>query len=217
MSTNAPTPASPELPAHARVAVVAARFNEGIVDGLLAGCLRRLKEHGISEDRVEVHRVPGAFELPVAAKVLSQTGGFHAVVCLGCVIRGDTPHFDYVAGEAARGIQQVAVTEGLPVIFGVLTTNTQEQAVQRIGGSHGHAGERAADAAAEMIAMVAKVTGGEGQAEAQPAAAEAPPQAGPRVPNRHRARPRAPIAPPQSSPPKPDPFFASLIKQQRGE
>jgi 6,7-dimethyl-8-ribityllumazine synthase len=214
MSTDAPSAEAPDVPPHARVAVVAARFNQKIVDELLAGCLRRLAQHGIAEDRVEVHRVPGAFELPVAAKVLAGTGGFHAIVCLGCVIRGDTPHFDYVAGEAARGIQQVAVTEGLPVIFGVLTTNTEEQALQRTGGSHGHAGERAADAAAEMIALVAKVTGG-ADAQPQQQAAVGPQQTAPRVPNRYKAR-RPPIAPPQSSTSKPDPFFASLINQQRG-
>src|SRR5207253_1723455 len=146
-----------EVPRDARVAVVAARFNAPIVDELLAGCLRRLEALGVSEDRVAVQRVPGAFELPVAAKVLARTGRFRAVVCLGCVIRGDTPHFDYVAGEAARGIQQVALSESLPVIFGVLTTNTEQQALDRIGGSHGHAGERAAEAALEMIALVHRV------------------------------------------------------------
>lgn len=156
MSAQAPHFVPSDLPPGARVAVVAARFNATIVDELLAGCLRRLNELGLSGDRVKTHRVPGAFELPVAAKVLAQTGRFSAVICLGCVVRGDTPHFDYVAGEAARGIQQVAVTEGLPVIFGVLTTNTEQQALDRTGGPHGHAGERAAEAAAEMIAMVAK-------------------------------------------------------------
>ena len=133
---------------------VAARFNAEIVDELLAGCLRRLGALGVDEARVTVHRVPGAFELPVAAKVLARTGRYGAVICLGCVIRGDTPHFDYVAGECARGIQDVAIWEHLPVILGVLTTNTQEQALARAGGSHGHAGVWAADAAAEMINLV---------------------------------------------------------------
>ena len=157
MSTQSPQALTTKIPPGARVAVVAARFNGKIVEELLAGCLRRLKELGLPPDRVETHRVPGAFELPVAAKVLAQTKRFSAVVCLGCVVRGDTPHFDYVAGEAARGIQQVAVSEGLPVIFGVLTTNTEQQALDRIGGSHGHAGERAAEAALEMVAMVTNV------------------------------------------------------------
>jgi 6,7-dimethyl-8-ribityllumazine synthase len=160
MSTAAPKPLAPAPPGDARVAVVAARFNATIVDELLSGCLRRLKELGLADDHVETHRVPGAFELPVAAKVLARTGRFSAVICLGCVVRGDTPHFDYVAGEAARGIQQVAIAEGLPVIFGVLTTNTEQQALDRVGGTHGHAGERAAEAAVEMIAMVAGVARG---------------------------------------------------------
>ena len=153
MSTNAPVAANARVPADARVGIVAARFNSTIVDELLAGCLRRLRELGLEESRVETHRVPGAFELPVAAQTMGRTGRFSAIICLGAVIRGDTPHFDYVAGEAARGIQQVALSENLPVIFGVLTTNTEQQAIDRIGGSHGHAGERAAEAAVEMIAL----------------------------------------------------------------
>jgi len=154
MSTQAPAPLSElQLPANVRMAVVAARFNADIVDELLAGCLRRLKALGVAEDRVYVERVPGAFELPVAAKLLARTGRFGAIVCLGAVVRGDTPHFDYVAGECARGIQQVALSEAVPVIFGVLTTNTHQQALDRIGGSHGHSGERAAEAAVEMIAV----------------------------------------------------------------
>lgn len=160
MSKNGPAFLSADVPPDAKVAIVAARFNAEIVDELLAGCLRRLKALGIDEARVAVHRVPGAFELPVAAKVLAQTRKFAAVICLGCVVRGDTPHFDYVAGEAARGIQRVALDEGLPVIFGVLTTNTDEQARARAGGAHSHAGENAAEAALEMIAMVNKVRKG---------------------------------------------------------
>ena len=156
MSTDAPAFTPTDVPRDARVAIVAARFNASIVDELLSGCLRRLASLGVPQDRVDVHRVPGAFELPVAAKVLAQTNRFSAIVCLGCVIRGDTPHFDYVAGEAARGIQQVALSESLPVIFGVLTTNTREQALDRTGGPHGHAGERAAEAAVEMILMCAR-------------------------------------------------------------
>ena len=154
MSTQAPAFVPGHVPHDARVAVVAARFNGTIVDELLAGCLRRLAGLGVSGDRVETYRVPGAFELPVTAKVLAETGRFAAIVCLGCVIRGDTPHFDYVAGEAARGVQQVAVLTGVPVIFGVLTTNTEQQALDRTGGTHGHAGERAAEGALEMISVL---------------------------------------------------------------
>ena len=160
MSTHVPAPAATTFPAGTRVAVVAARFNAHIVDELLAGCLRKLGQMGLNDAAIDVHRVPGAFELPVAAKLLAQTKQFGAVICLGCVIRGDTPHFDYVAGECARGIQQVAIAESLPVIFGVLTTNTEEQARARTGGSHGHAGEWAAQAAAEMIDLAARVKTG---------------------------------------------------------
>ncbi len=156
MSTHAPPFNPADVPRDALIAIVAARFNAHIVDELLAGCTRRLKELGIAENRVLVHRVPGAFELPVAAQWLAEMEKYSAIICLGCVIRGDTPHFDYVAGEAARGIQQVAINNGLPVIFGLLTTNTEEQAQARIGGAHGHAGERAAEAALEMIALFAK-------------------------------------------------------------
>jgi 6,7-dimethyl-8-ribityllumazine synthase len=157
MSTHAPKEIANELHPDARIAIVAARFNAHIVDELLAGCLKQLKARKLDESRMTVHRVPGAFELPVAAKMLAHTKRFDAVICLGCVIRGDTPHFDYVAGECARGIQRVALDESLPVIFGVLTTNTEEQARERIGGKHGHAGERAADAAVEMIALARKL------------------------------------------------------------
>jgi 6,7-dimethyl-8-ribityllumazine synthase len=157
MSKDAPVFSPAEIPANARVAIVAARFNEKIVDELLKGCQQRLAEAQLTGDRLEIHRVPGAFELPVAAKALADTKKFASVICLGCVIRGDTPHFDYVAGEAARGIQQVAILTSLPVIFGVLTTNTHQQALDRLGGSHGHAGERAADAALQMIALLARI------------------------------------------------------------
>src|SRR5688500_2804423 len=142
MSTHVPSPPATKFPTGTSVAVVAARFNAHIVDELLAGCLRRLAQMGLGEAQIAVHRVPGAFELPVAAKVLAQTKQFAAVICLGCVIRGDTPHFDYVAGECARGIMNVSLAESLPVIFGVLTTENEEQARDRAGGAHGHAGER---------------------------------------------------------------------------
>jgi 6,7-dimethyl-8-ribityllumazine synthase len=159
MSTDLPAGVHVEIPATAKIAVVAARFNGSIVDELLAGCLRQLEALKVDSSRIVVHRVPGAFELPVAAKALARRKAFAAVICLGAVIRGDTPHFDYVAGECARGLQDVAISEGLPVLFGVLTTNTQEQALERIGGKHGHAGERAADAAVEMIALLSRING----------------------------------------------------------
>ena len=128
--------------------MIAARFNEHIVDELLRGCAARLTDLGLKSSKVEIYRVPGAFELPVAAKLAGKTGKFAAVICLGAVIRGDTPHFDFVAGEAARGIQNVGIELGIPVIFGVLTTNNEQQARERID-----VGARSAEAAVEMIAL----------------------------------------------------------------
>jgi 6,7-dimethyl-8-ribityllumazine synthase len=148
MSSKPPPPRTGKIAASDQFAVIAARFNEQIVDELLRGCLDRLAELGLDSSKVQVHRVPGAFELPVAAKLAGKTGRFAAIICLGAVIRGDTPHFDFVAGEAARGIQQVAIELSIPVIFGVLTTHTEEQARQRLG-----AGRRAADAAVEMLSL----------------------------------------------------------------
>ncbi|MGA2582585.1 MAG: 6,7-dimethyl-8-ribityllumazine synthase [Tepidisphaeraceae bacterium] len=157
MSTEVPTQQERRIPKSTRIAVIAARFNSDIVDELLRGCVHRLTEIGLPASRIAVHHVPGAFELPVAAKVLAKRKKFSAIICLGAVIRGETPHFDFVAGEAARGIAQVAIKHTLPVIFGVLTTDTREQAQARAGGSHGHAGIRAADAAVEMIEFMARI------------------------------------------------------------
>ena len=113
------------------VGIVVSRFNAHLTDELLAGCRRRLAELGLDGERVEVYRVPGAFELPVAAKVLAGCKRFSAVICLGCVIRGDTPHFDYVASEAASGLQLAAIETGVPVAFGVLTLDRPDQAEPR--------------------------------------------------------------------------------------
>ena len=151
MSTAFPIPVPVDLPPGVRVGVVAARWNAEVTDELLRGCLARLAERGVPDANVAVHRVPGAFELPVIAKLLTRT--CDAVICLGCVVRGDTPHFDYVAGEAARGIMAVATDTGVPVVFGVLTVNTQQQALDRAGGSHSHGGVNSADAAVEMVAL----------------------------------------------------------------
>jgi 6,7-dimethyl-8-ribityllumazine synthase len=160
MSTQAPAFVPTDIPLDAKVAIVAARFNAPIVDELLRGCMARLAQLGVGEDRVTMERVPGAFELPLAAKVLAATRRFSAVICLGAVIRGETPHFDYVAGECARGIQMASLEASLPIIFGVLTTNNEEQARDRIGGRHGHAGERAAEAALEMITLLRRIESG---------------------------------------------------------
>src|SRR5215212_6702332 len=157
MSTHAPPFNPAEVPDDAQVAIVAARFNSHIVDELLSGCLRRLNQIGIEKDRIVVHHVPGAFELPVAAEALAQTEEYSAIICLGAVIRGDTPHFDYVAGEAARGLQEAALATGVPIVFGVLTTDTRQQALDRVGGCEGHKGEEAANAALEMVELLRRL------------------------------------------------------------
>jgi 6,7-dimethyl-8-ribityllumazine synthase len=153
VSRKPPPQQSRELPPDVRVAVVTSRFNSELVDELLRGCQQQLDALKLDESRIALHAVPGAFELPLAAKLLAQTQRFAAVICLGCVIRGQTPHFDYVAGQCASGIQQAALETGVPVIFGVLTCDNEQQARERLGGAHGHAGVRAADAAADMIAL----------------------------------------------------------------
>lgn len=150
MSTHNPKSGPPALPAGTRIAVVASRWNGPIVERLLEGCTRRLQELGAGFD---VYRVPGAFELPTAAKWLAEDDRNAAVICLGCVIRGETPHFEYVAGECARGVMRVSLDTGMPVIFGVLTVETEQQAIARTGEGHGHAGVAAADAAAEMVGV----------------------------------------------------------------
>ena len=149
MSRRPPKPIPGKSSPSWRFAIIAARFNEEIVDELLRRCTVRLAEAHIPEKNIRIFRVPGAFELPVAAKLAADSGKFAAVICLGAVIRGDTPHFDFVAGEAARGIQRVALDTGIPIIFGVLTTNTEKQAIDRLPTA-----DRAADAALEMAHLV---------------------------------------------------------------
>jgi 6,7-dimethyl-8-ribityllumazine synthase len=137
-----------------RIALVVSRFNADITGELRAGAQRALLERGVAEADIITAWVPGAFELPLVAKKLALSSSVDAVVCLGAVIRGDTPHFDYVAGEAARGLQAVALDTGVPVVFGVLTTDTRQQALDRIGGCEGHKGEEAAATALEMVSLL---------------------------------------------------------------
>jgi len=137
-----------------RVAIVAARFNDALVSQLIDGATRAWRAHGGSEEQLIVQRVPGAFELPLACRRLAEASGHHAVIALGCVIRGETPHFDYVCAEAARGITDAAAATGVPVAFGVVTANTLEQAEARSGGAHGNKGNEAADAAVEMAELM---------------------------------------------------------------
>ena len=139
--------------AGARIAIVAARFNDGVVSRLLGAAVNTLSEHGLDADDVLVVRVPGAFELPLAARWLARRGDIDAIVALGAVIRGDTPHFDYVCTQAARGIQAASAETGVPVIFGVLTCNNSGHAYARAGGEHGNKGSEAALAALEMVSL----------------------------------------------------------------
>lgn len=144
-------------PSEKKIGIAVSRFNELVTEPLLQGALGALERHGGSLDQVEVVRVPGAFELPVVAKALAETDRFSAIICLGCVIRGATSHYDYVCGQAASGIQSVALQSGLPVIFGVLTTDTLEQALERAGSKGGNKGAEAMAAALEMIDLLRRI------------------------------------------------------------
>ena len=140
-----------------RVALVCSRFNDLVTERLLAGATDGLLRHGVDEASVTVAWVPGAFELPLAASRLAASGEVDAVVCLGAVIRGATAHFDYVAGQCAAGVQRVQLETGVPVIFGVLTTETVEQALDRAGGKSGNKGFDAATAAIEMADLLSQL------------------------------------------------------------
>ena len=141
--------------AGAKIGIVAARFNARFVDRLLEGALAVLERHGVTEPTVI--RVPGAFEIPLAAKHLASAQGFEAVITLGAVVRGETPHFDYVAGTCAQGVMAAGLDQSVPVIFGVLTTEDDAQAAARTGGAHGNKGEEAALAALEMVTLLRRV------------------------------------------------------------
>ena len=145
-----------------RVAVVVARFHERITARLLEGALAGLAARGVGADAVDVAWVPGAFEVPLVAKRMATTGAYDAVICLGAVIRGETAHFDLVAGEAARGVADVARETGVPMIFEVLATETLDQAEARAGGPHGNKGWDAADAALEMADLLDRLPKEEG-------------------------------------------------------
>ena len=138
----------------ARFAIVAARFNHDIVDRLLDGAVEAFARHGVGDDQLTVVRVPGAYEIAVAAARLAATGDYAGIVTLGAVIRGGTPHFEYVAGECASGVTRVGLDHALPVIFGVLTTDDHQQAMDRAGGSEGNKGAEAALAALEMATLL---------------------------------------------------------------
>ncbi len=146
-----------------RVAILVSRYNELITSRLLEGALQCCREAGVSRDDVDVMWVPGAFELPVSAAAAAGTGRYTCVVALGAVIRGDTPHFEYVAGEAARGLNDVALRSGVPVGFGVLTVESMQQALDRAGGSAGNKGHEAAAAALQAADLIAQIRGSDAQ------------------------------------------------------
>lgn len=146
--------------AGARFAVVVSRFNHFITDRLLEGVIDAIVRHGGDADAITVYRVPGAFEIPLAARKVAQGGGYDAIVCIGAVIRGSTPHFDYVAAEVTKGIATVSLQTGVPISFGVLTTDTIEQAIERAGTKAGNKGWEAALSAIEMADLFRRMGGG---------------------------------------------------------
>jgi 6,7-dimethyl-8-ribityllumazine synthase len=143
-----------------RIAIVAARFNDFVTDRLLEGAQSALHAAGIVEANVDVYRVPGAFEIPMAAQRVAESGKVSAVVCLGCLIRGATPHFEYIASACAHGITAAAASTGVPMAFGVLTTNSVEEALERAAPGPSNKGKEAADAAVEMARLFAEIGDG---------------------------------------------------------
>lgn len=146
-------------PPAGRFALIAARFNGVVVEQLVAGAFDALHRHGVADDRIDQVRVPGSYEIPPIAQKLGKSGKYAAVICLGCVIRGDTDHYDHVAGGAASGIANAALNSGVPVIFGVLTCDTLEQAMNRAGAKAGNKGFEAAVCAIEMVNLLKKLPG----------------------------------------------------------
>lgn len=144
-------------PNQGRYAIVVGRFNSFVVESLVEGALDTLRRHGVSDDRITIYRVPGAFEIPVTVKRVASKGDADAIIALGAVIRGGTPHFEYVAGECAKGLGVVSLESGLPVVFGVLTVDTIEQAIERAGTKAGNKGAEAATSALEMVSLFAKM------------------------------------------------------------
>lgn len=140
-----------------KVGMVVGRFNEFITSKLLSGAEDALRRHGVNEEDIDVAWVPGAFEIPLVAKKMAESGKYHAVITLGTVIRGSTPHFDYVSNEVSKGVASVSMDAGIPVIFGVLTTDTIEQAIERAGTKAGNKGAEAAISAIEMANLLKEI------------------------------------------------------------
>jgi 6,7-dimethyl-8-ribityllumazine synthase len=144
-------------PPAGRFAIVAARFNALVTESLVSGCKDAFLRHGVPEEHLDLVWVPGSFEIPLIARKLATGGRYTAVVCLGCVIRGETAHFDHVAGQAAAGVMQAGLAAGVPVIFGILTTDTVEQALNRAGLKGGNKGADSAMAAIEMVNLLSRL------------------------------------------------------------
>jgi 6,7-dimethyl-8-ribityllumazine synthase len=144
-------------PPDGRIALLASRFNDLVVSRLIVGATDALQRHGVESEQLSLIRVPGAFELPLTADKLAASGRYVAIVALGCVVRGDTAHFDYVAGGASNGLMQVALDHGLPVGFGLLTVDTMEQALDRAGGKAGNKGADAALAVIEQLNLLSQL------------------------------------------------------------
>jgi 6,7-dimethyl-8-ribityllumazine synthase len=144
-------------PPSGRFAIVASRFNALVTQALLEGCRDAFVRHGVDAERLDVAWVPGSFEIPLTARTLAETGRYAAVICLGCIIRGETGHYDHVAGQAAAGVLQAGLSARVPVIFGVLTTDTVDQALNRAGLKSGNKGAEAALAAIEMVNLFARI------------------------------------------------------------
>ena len=140
-----------------RVAIVVARFNEFITSKLLSGALDTLKRHGVNDDDISVAWVPGAFEIPLIASKLADSGKYDAVIALGAIIRGSTSHYDLVCSEAAKGIAQAELKSGVPVLFGVITTENIEQAIERAGSKAGNKGSECAEGAIEMVNLIREI------------------------------------------------------------
>ncbi len=140
-----------------KIAIVASRFNSFIVDRLYAGAIKTLKQNGVDDDAITVVKVPGAFEIPVAVQAILDKNEFNAVITLGAIIRGETPHFDFISNECTHGISQLAINSGVPVIFGVLTVDNAEQALDRAGDEESNKGSEAAAVALEMIGVLEKI------------------------------------------------------------
>lgn len=143
--------------AGSRFAIVAGRFNDFITSRLVAGAIDALQRHGCEDKDISVVHVPGSFEVPFVAKRLAESGQYHAIICLGCVIRGQTPHFEYVASEAAKGVAMVSWETGVPATFGVITSDTLEQAIERSGSKAGNKGVDAALSAIELVNLLSRL------------------------------------------------------------